>query len=60
MKATKFNYYKEELSKLKRSEYFTTIQFRDNQGNYTKNMNLNKDSIPVFINYLQEELNSMI
>lgn len=48
-------YYKNQLSRLKNSEYNKTVQFSDGQGNKTNNMDLNAESIDQIIAYLKKE-----
>jgi hypothetical protein len=50
------NYYKKELEQLKDSEYAKTVKLFDNQGNSTKHLSLNAESIPVLIKWLEKEL----
>ena len=51
-----FNYYKHELEQLKNSEYFKSIKLFDGIGNNTNQMNLNVESIPILIKFLEREL----
>lgn len=46
-------YYKGQLDNLETSDYPTTVQFRDGEGNKTHCINLNNDSIDVIIKYLK-------
>jgi len=51
---TPTEYYQNQLAKLnKRSDYPTTIKFVDGEGNQTNCMDLNSESIEVFIDYLK-------
>lgn len=50
------NYYKNQLDKIKDTEYFKTIIITDGEGNKTKNVSLNTESIPILIKYLDLEL----
>lgn len=52
----KYNYYESELTKLKTSEYYKSIQVLDGQGNTTKHLDLNIESIPVLLKFLSIEL----
>lgn len=52
----KFNYYKEELSKLDKNAPTISIVVSDFHGNKTKNMNLNSESLPEVITFLIELL----
>ena len=54
MGTEKYNYYRDELSKLKETEYYPTIQIRDGNGNNTKWLALNEESIPIIMDYLSE------
>lgn len=54
------SYYKKQLDKLTNSEYYKTVVFTDGDGNKTNYMNLNKESIPVFIEYLENEYNRLV
>ena len=54
------SYYKDQLNKLTNSEYYKTVVFTDGDGNKTNYMNLNKESIPIFIKYLNRELDGLI
>lgn len=49
------NYYKEELKKLKDSEYFKNLIVSDDQGSKTKTLSINLESIPVLIEFLKKE-----
>lgn len=49
-----FNYYRDELNKIiTTGEYLPKIQIRDEEGNSTKWMNLNKECIDEVIYLLQ-------
>ena len=50
------SYYKNELNRLKDSEYFKSVKLFDGNGENTKQMDLNSESIPVLIEFLQKEL----
>jgi len=52
-----FNYYESQLSKLKpESEFPTSIKIFDGEGNQTNQMDLNAESIPVLIEFLNKKL----
>lgn len=53
------NYYKNQLNRLKDSEYYKTIIISDSIGNKTNNMDINKESIKELINFLKKELKSL-
>ena len=53
-------YYRDQLDKLRDSEYSKKVVFTDGYGNKTNYMNLTKESIPVFIQYLGDELNRLV
>lgn len=46
------NYYKRQLERLKETDYLMAVKFVDGLGTQTNNMNLNKESIPVIIEWL--------
>jgi len=50
----KFNYYESQLSQLTDKQVLT-IQISDFSGNRTKYMNINSESVDVFIKFLQNE-----
>lgn len=57
----KFNYYKEQLDKIKLSQegYFSTLIVSDDQGTKTKNLSINFESIPEirkFLDRMESEL----
>lgn len=53
------NYYKTQLEKLKiDSDYVPTIVITDCEGDKTKHLSLNDESIPVIIEFLQGLLKS--
>ena len=52
----KFNYYESQLKNLENGEYFKSIKVFDGNGNSTKQLDLNKESIPVIIEFLTQEL----
>ncbi len=48
------NYYKEQLKRLKEKwPYALTLKIIDSEGNETNWFNLNKESIPIVIKYIQ-------
>ena len=49
-------YYKTELARLKDSKNIKSIKLFDGLGNSTKEFNLNTDSLPLVIEFLQTEL----
>lgn len=49
------NYYKNQLDGLEDSDYFKKIVISDSDGNRTKTMDLNNESIPVLIDFLNRE-----
>lgn len=53
-----YDYYQDELDKI-RKDLSIVVKFTDNQNNSTKFMNINKDNIDTFINFLQEVKNKM-
>jgi hypothetical protein len=52
-------YHREQLIKLKKSEYFKSIKVFDGEGNSTKQLALNVESIPVIIKFLEKELKQL-
>jgi hypothetical protein len=50
------DYYKDQLKRLKNGEYQKSLKLFDGNGNATNQMDLNIDSIPVLIQFLQKEL----
>ena len=53
----KNNYYSNQLKRLEHDpDFFKTVKLHDSNGNATKNMDLNLDSIPVLIAFLKTEL----
>lgn len=55
-KQKEFNYYESELSQLKPdNEYSQSMVISDGQGNKTKTLALNSESIPVLIDFLKKE-----
>ncbi len=52
-------YHESQLLQLADSDYFKSVKFWDGAGNSTKTMDLNQDSIPVFLVYLQLELDRL-
>lgn len=52
----KFNYYKDQLDRLKPdNKQHQSIKLFDGQGNSTNQMDLNLESIDVLLKYLQKE-----
>lgn len=52
----KFNYYQDQLNRLKDVEYFKSVKVFDGNGEHTKQMDLNIESIPTLIEFLTKEL----
>lgn len=53
----KYSYYKNELKRLVTdNEYNQSVIISDSQGNKTKTLSLNVESIPVIMEYLSKEL----
>ena len=50
------HYYRDQLNRLKNSEYCKSILLNDNDGNITNYLNLNSESIPELIKFLNKEL----
>jgi len=50
------SYYRNELARLQTSEYAKTVLLSDGEGNKTKTLDLNLESIPVLLEYLNKEL----
>lgn len=52
-----YNYYKDQVSNLRPDDQFNqSIVVYDGQGNKTKTLALNEESIPVLLEFLQNEL----
>jgi len=50
------SYYTNQLNQLQDVDYFKSIQIFDGTGGKTKHLNLNSDSIPKLIEFLNKEL----
>jgi len=59
MRQAKFNYYKDQLNRLRESEFYKTVQFSDGIGNKTNTLSLSPDSIPILLKFLENELKSL-
>lgn len=53
MSQPKFNYYADQLAKLKPSEYPQSVKFWDGLGSNTNQIDLNLESIPELIKHLK-------
>jgi len=50
----KYNYYKSQLEMLQPDEFAVTIQLHDFTGARTNHLSLNKESIPILIEWLEK------
>lgn len=50
------NYYEHELGKLQGSSYPFSVQLYDGLGNKTKTLDLNRESVPVIIEWMKKNI----
>ena len=57
MKLEQYDYYKEQLENINvHTDYAPTVKFQDSEGNQTKYMDLNYESIPVIVEWLLQQM----
>jgi hypothetical protein len=53
-----YNYYKEQISRLDKDSEIVYVKIQDGNGDSTKFLHINKESIDLIIGFLQNALNN--